>query len=169
MLYGGPNWTISHAGVGATDVGTTWDFTEGANSWQFETYLLLATPNLTTAATVTLTFTRTDGVVITSSVTVPAGGRVSVWTKGIAGLANTSFRTVVAVTNGVGIVAERATYWPLNTGGGVYSVAGTTGAETPGAAAPQGVLAPLPSHLRRVPTPTCPPCRRSIRMRRPGR
>jgi Mrp family chromosome partitioning ATPase len=124
-------------------VGTTWDFTEGANSWQFETYLLLANPNLTTAATATLTFTRTDGVVITSPVTVPAGGRLSVWTKGITGLANTSFRTVVAVTNGVGIVAERATYWPLNTGGGVYSVAGTTGAETPGAAAPQGVLAPL--------------------------
>jgi hypothetical protein len=77
-------------------------------------------------------------------VTVPAGGRVSVWTKGIPGLAYTSFRTVVAVTNGVGIVAERATYWPLNTGGGVYSAsAGTTGAESLGAATPSGVLAPL--------------------------
>jgi hypothetical protein len=144
MLYGGPNWTISHAGVGSPDVGTTWDFTEGANSWQFETYVLLANPNLTTAANVTLTFTRTDGVVITASPTVPAGGRVSVWTKGISGLSNTSFRTVVAVTNGVGIVAERATYWPLNTGGGVYSAAaGTTGAETMGAQVPQGAMAPL--------------------------
>jgi hypothetical protein len=109
--------------VGADQTGTTWDFTEGANSWQFETYLLLANPNLTTAASVTLTFTRTDGTVITSSITVPAGGRVSLWTKGITGLSNTSFRTVVAVTNGIGIVAERATYWPLTTGGGVYGAA----------------------------------------------
>jgi hypothetical protein len=88
MLYGGPNWTISHPGVGSTDVGTGWDFTEGANSWQFETYLLLANPNLTTAASVSLTFTRTDGTVITSSTTVPAGGRVSLWTKGITGPSN---------------------------------------------------------------------------------
>ena len=140
MLYGGPNWTISHAGVGATDVGTTWDFTEGANSWQFETYILLANPNLTTAATGTLTFTRTDGAVITSPVTVPAGGRVSVWTKGVPGLAYTSFRTVVAVTNGVGIVAERATYWPLNTGGGVYSAAGASSLEGAAAQAPTAPL-----------------------------
>jgi hypothetical protein len=61
--------------------------------------------------------------VITSSTTVPAGGRVSLWTKGITGLSNTSFRTVVEVTNSVGIVAERATYWPLDTGGGIYGAA----------------------------------------------
>ena len=108
--------------------------------WQFETHSLLANPNLTTAATVTLTFTRTDGAVITSPVTVPAGGRVSEWTKGIPGLAYTSFRTVVAVTNGVGIVAERATYWPLNTGGGVYSLASTSALEGAAAQAPTAPL-----------------------------
>ena len=113
-------------------MGTTWDFTEGANSSLFETYLLLANPNLTTAASVTLTFTRTDGTVIPSSTSVPAGGRVSLWTKGITGLADTSFRTVVAVTNGVGIVAERATYWPIDTGGGIY---GAAAMQAPGALA----------------------------------
>jgi hypothetical protein len=33
LLYGGPNWTISHAGVGSVATGTAWDFTEGVNSW----------------------------------------------------------------------------------------------------------------------------------------
>ena len=117
MLYGGPSWTISHAGVGADQTATTVRFTEGANGNLFETYLLLANPNPTTAAAVTLTFTRTDGTTILSSTTVPAAGRATVWTKGISGLESTSFRTLVSVTNGVGIVVERATYWPLNTGG----------------------------------------------------
>jgi hypothetical protein len=116
MLYGGPNWTISHAGVGTDQLGTTWRFTEGVNSPAFETYVVLANPSPTPAA-VSLTYTRTDGTVVVSSTTVPAGSRVNVWTRGIAGLENTAFRTVVAVTNGVGIVAERATYWPLDGSG----------------------------------------------------
>jgi hypothetical protein len=124
MLYGGPSWTISHAGVGSPQVGTTWDFAEGANSWFFETYLLLANPTLSSASAVTLWFRRTDGTWVSSATTVPAGGRVSLATKSVAGLANTSFTTLVQVTNGVGVVAERATYWPINTGGGVYTATG---------------------------------------------
>jgi hypothetical protein len=110
--------------VGSPQVGTTWDFAEGANSWFFETYLLLANPTLSSASAVTLWFRRTDGTWVSSATTVPAGGRVSVATKSLAGLANTSFTTLVQVTNGVGVVAERATYWPVNTGGGVYTAAG---------------------------------------------
>ncbi len=148
LLYGGPNWTISHAGVGSAATGTAWDFTEGVNSWQFETYLLLANPNLTTAASVNLTFTRTDGTAITSSTTVPAGGRVSLWTKGLTGLSNTSFRTVVEVTNGVGIVAERATYWPLDTGGGIYGAAAGSSSELTAAASGAQIPATQPAQRR---------------------
>jgi hypothetical protein len=107
---------------------------------QSETWILLTNPHLTIPANATLTFTRTDSAVIPSPVTVPAVGRVSVSTKGITGLVNTSFRTVVAVTNGVGIVAERATYWPLNTGGGVYSAAGTSSLERASSVSPTGFL-----------------------------
>jgi hypothetical protein len=125
MLYGGPSWTISHAGVGADQLATTWRFTEGTNGngGFFETYLLLANPG-TAAAAVTMTFFKTNGTVATSTTTVPAGSRVNVWVKGVPGMDGVDeFRTVVSVTNGVPIVAERATYWPINTGGSVYGAA----------------------------------------------
>jgi hypothetical protein len=117
MLYGGPNWTISHAGVGADQLATTWRFTEGPDSAFFETYLLLANPG-SAAAAVTVTFIKTDGAVVTTTTSVPAGGRANVWVPGVPGMAAGDFRTVVSVTNGVPIVAERATYWPLTTDAG---------------------------------------------------
>jgi hypothetical protein len=118
MMYGGPNWSVGHAGVGTDQIGTTWRFTEGINSAVYESYLILANPVGLAPAYVNLAFTKTDGAVVTvGPIGVPPSSRVNVWLKGIAGLEHAEFRTVVSVINQVGIVVERATYWPLNAGG----------------------------------------------------
>ena len=131
QMYGGATWLIGHAGVGATQLGTTWRFTEGVNDDAAESYLLLGNPNGSTAA-VTLTFTKTDGTVVTSSTSIPGVGRTTVSLKDIPGLETGSFRTVVTSTNGVSFVAERATYWTVG-GGGQSMLAGETSVGEPDA------------------------------------
>ena len=84
-MYGGATWLIGHAGVGATQLGTAWRFTEGVNDDAAESYLLLGNPN-GSAAAVTLTFTKTDGTVVTSSTSIPGVGRTTVSLKDIPGL-----------------------------------------------------------------------------------
>ena len=56
---------------------------------------------------------------------------MSIPTTTVAGLQNTNFVSLVRVTNGVPIVAERATYWPLNTGDPIYGMAAVPKGLTP--------------------------------------
>lgn len=111
VMYGGTDWTIGLAGIGSGVARTNWRFAEGSSGTFFSTWILLANPSVTPAA-VTLRFRTMAGVLVTQNVTVPARGRLAVSVDAIPGLSSTEFGTEVQVTNGVGIVAERVTYWP---------------------------------------------------------
>ena len=68
MYWPGPpaNWYESHNSFGTTAVGTRWALAEGRVGLDhgFQTYILLANPNTTTAAQVRVTFLRADGTTI---------------------------------------------------------------------------------------------------------
>jgi len=108
--YRGGAWEIAYAGMGSPALGTTWHFADGVTSSTYATSFILANPT-TTAAPVTLTFVKTDGTVVTHTLTLAAGARTSVAVKTLPGMAAAEFQTTVTTT-GTGIVAERLTYWP---------------------------------------------------------
>lgn len=91
---------------------TEWFFAEGATGSFWSMYLLLMNPS-STPATVTMTYMLTDGRTVEKKHVVPGNQR---YTIGVNGederLANAAMSTRVQSTNGVGIVAERAMWWP---------------------------------------------------------
>ncbi len=96
---------------GTTTPGTRWYIAEGATGGLFDTYILLANPG-DVAATVQLSYVRSDGIAIVRTHGVPARSRISISVAAEdAALAATSFATEIVSTNGVAVVAERATWW----------------------------------------------------------
>lgn len=108
------------AGHGASAVpapATHWFLAEGATGGYFETFLLLLNP-AATAANCEVRYLTQTGAQYSKPYVLPPNSRTTVWVdvEEIPGLgrvmANTAFSTVVASTNGVPIVAERAMWWP---------------------------------------------------------
>ena len=96
------------AGVNATS--REWFLAEGATGDFFEDFVLIANPNAG-IATVHVTFLLTSGVTITKTVTVPANSRrtFNVETEDTRlAAADVS----IAFTSDIGVVVERAMYWP---------------------------------------------------------
>jgi hypothetical protein len=113
MYFGtSPLWKAGHESAGVTQPALEWFLAEGATGPFFETFILLANPQTTSDAEVTLTFLRSSGTPITKTKTVRAAGRLTVNPEfEDPGLANISFGTQVVST--VPIVVERAQYWPF--------------------------------------------------------
>jgi hypothetical protein len=111
MYFGTPVFNGGHESAGATRTSTDWFLAEGATGSFFTTFVLLSNPNAT-PANVTLTYLREGGGTVTRSRTLAAGSRltINVATED-ATLAATSVAT--RVTSDLGIVAERAMYWPF--------------------------------------------------------
>jgi hypothetical protein len=106
-----PLWRAGHESAGVTQPALEWFLAEGATGSFFETFILLANPQTTSDAEVTLTYLRSSGAPITQTKTIPAAGRLTVNAEyEDPGLANTAFGT--QVVSSVPIVVERAQYWP---------------------------------------------------------
>jgi hypothetical protein len=113
----GQPFAAGHAAAGVGAPSTSWYFAEGATGSFFETFLLLLNPS-SSPATCTVQFQTTSGAVFQKPCLLPPESRTTLWVDmaevpgaGRA-LANQSFATLVTVTNGVPIVAERAMWWP---------------------------------------------------------
>ena len=112
-------WREGHATAGATELASKWAFAEGregsdAGGRTYSTFFLLSNP-AATPVTVKATFMTEDGGGVTTTITVPANGRVNIWpTAGLAefqALANRRFATFLESTTAGGtFVAERAMY-----------------------------------------------------------
>lgn len=100
----------SHASGGVAVPGTQWFLAEGASGPVLDTYYLLYNPT-DTAAQVTMTYYRPAGAPIAKAHVVPAFSRytISLGSEDPL-LANAEASADVRVTNGVGLVVERATY-----------------------------------------------------------
>ncbi len=128
MYWPGGQWTDGHSSSGLTTQGTIWALAEGESggAMGFESYILFANPNGSTAH-VRLTLLRTGGnAPVTDDFDVPANSRL---TKAVGdyiarGLISPGEQVGARVDslNGVPIVIERAMYW---NGGGEFWGAGT--------------------------------------------
>jgi len=111
MYFGlDPLWKGGHASAGVNAPAQTWFLAEGATGAFFETFVLVANPS-SQAADVTMTFLLENGVSVTRTKQVPAGGRLTVnIEQEDPSLANAAVATSVRST--VPVVVERAQYWP---------------------------------------------------------
>jgi glucose/arabinose dehydrogenase len=100
----------SHSERAVAAPSTTWFLAEGATHGAFDTFYLIENPNETTAK-VEVTYLRPNGlqpIVVTYD--VAGHTRETIWVDAQEGLAETDVSASINVTNGVGIIVERAMY-----------------------------------------------------------
>jgi hypothetical protein len=99
-----------HESAGVNETSTQWFLAEGATGSFFDCFVLLSNPN-TAEAHVTLTYLLPSGATIVKNVTVPAKSRHTINVEAEdPQLANADVSTTIV--SDLGIVAERAMYWP---------------------------------------------------------
>jgi len=121
----------AHAETSIPNAATTWYLAEGATHSGFNLFYLIQNPG-TGAATVQVTYLLpAPAPAVVKTYTVPALSRFTIWVNQEgAALANTDASAIVAVTNGVPVIVERAMY--LDAGGITFGA----GHESAGVVAP---------------------------------
>lgn len=106
-------WSAGHAAAAVSSPAAEWFFAEGATGPYFDTYLLLANPG-SNPVDVRVAFLRPDGLPpLTRVYRVAAWQRLTIdIEREDNALANTAVSVTVTVLSGLGIVAERAMWWP---------------------------------------------------------
>jgi hypothetical protein len=109
---GRPGFDAGHNSVGVTSTATSWFLAEGATGAFFDLFVLIANPT-TQDAQVQATYLLETGQSLTKTYSVAAQTRRTVWVDNEdAALQNAAVSTIVTSTNGVGIIVERAMWWP---------------------------------------------------------
>jgi subtilisin-like proprotein convertase family protein len=99
-----------HESAGVNETSTRWFLAEGATGNFFDCFVLLSNPNAASAR-VRLTYLLSDGATYVQDVTMAPNSRETINVETVAPLlANAAVSTTV--TSDIGIVAERAMYWP---------------------------------------------------------
>jgi hypothetical protein len=99
-----------HESAGVNGPSTNWFLAEGATGSFFDCFVLLSNPSGSTAH-VTLTYLLPNGSTIAQPLVMPPNSRSTINVETVdPQLANTAVSTTI--TSDVGIVAERAMYWP---------------------------------------------------------
>jgi hypothetical protein len=107
----GQLFALGHASRGVTDASVNWFLAEGATGTFFDTYVLIANPQSTTA-NLDVRFDKPDGTSVTRQYQAGPNSRFTIFVDAIAGLEATSVSTTVTSTNAVPVIVERAMYWP---------------------------------------------------------
>ncbi len=139
MTSGTQAFGAGHESAGITSAATTWFLAEGATGSFFDLFILVANPDPAAAAAVRATYLLPDGTSLVKDYTVAAASRltISVDNERFDGqplLSDTAVSTVVASTNGVPIVVERAMWWPGGSAGPWYEGHNSPGATATGTA-----------------------------------
>jgi subtilisin-like proprotein convertase family protein len=100
-----------HESAGVNAASTQWFLAEGATGSFFECFVLLSNPN-SSPANVTLTYLLPDGTTIPQNVVVPANSRKTINIERDVDTRLAAADVSTSVTSDVGIVVERAMYWP---------------------------------------------------------
>ncbi|MBL8140554.1 MAG: CSLREA domain-containing protein [Acidobacteria bacterium] len=108
---GSQTFGAGHEAAGVEAPGLQWYFAEGATGPFLDLFFLIANPT-SQAANVTARYLKPDGSVVVKTYQVPENSRFNIWVdyEG-AELADTAVATTFEVTNGVGVVIERALWW----------------------------------------------------------
>ena len=109
---GRPAFDAGHNSLGITAPATSWFLAEGATGTFFDLFVLIANPSAQDAQ-VQATYLLETGATLTRTYTVAARSRRTVWVDvEDPALENAAVSTVLTSTNGVGIIVERAMWWP---------------------------------------------------------
>jgi glucose/arabinose dehydrogenase len=121
----------SHSERAVNAPSTTWFFAEGATHGAFDTFYLLENPSATRAE-VEIVYLLTNGAPITQTTTVDPFSRKTIPVDDQPGLAEVDVSARITVTNGIGIIAERAMYRTSHGASfnGGHDSAGVTAANT---------------------------------------
>jgi hypothetical protein len=99
-----------HESAGVNETSTRWFLAEGATGPFFDCFILLSNPN-NAPAKVKLTYLLSDGGTYLQELQIAANSRETINVETVTPLlANAAVSTMV--TSDIGIVAERAMYWP---------------------------------------------------------
>ncbi|WP_239493485.1 BACON domain-containing protein [Luteitalea sp. TBR-22] len=114
----GRTFNAGHESMGVTTPAIRWFLAEGNTGPFFDQFVLIANPS-DTAADVRVTYLLANGTTYAKTMTAPANSRSGIWVDydtipGVPGypLENVALSTTVESTNGVGLVVERAMWWP---------------------------------------------------------
>jgi hypothetical protein len=109
---GGLLFGAGHESAGVTSTATSWFLAEGATGPYFDLFVLIANPGASDAQ-VRATYLLPGGSTFVKDYTVAANSRFNIWVDlEDPQLADTAVSTTIASTNGVGIIVERAMWWP---------------------------------------------------------
>jgi len=109
---GGVFFGAGHESAGVTATATRWYFAEGATGPYFDLFLLFANPS-DRNADVDVIYLLPTGETVTKNYGVTGNSRRTVWVDlEDPRLADTAVSAQVTSINGVGIVVERAMWWP---------------------------------------------------------
>jgi uncharacterized protein YkwD len=122
--YGGKDG--GHDSIGASAPSNSWFFAEGYTGDTFDTWVLLQNPNEGTA-TVTLSFMKPDGSVVSQQVSVQGRRRQSVHVDTVPGLEATDVST--RVDSDLPIIAERSMYFSYQGRKGGHATMGASSPE----------------------------------------
>jgi len=100
-----------HESAGVNAVSKQWFLAEGATGSFFECFILMSNPS-SSAANVTLTYLLPDGTTIPQNVVVPANSRKTINVENDVDPRLQAADVSTTVTSDIGIVVERAMYWP---------------------------------------------------------
>jgi hypothetical protein len=99
-----------HESAGVNAPSRQWFLAEGATGTFFDCFILLSNPNATDA-NATITYLLPEGATIVKPVAIPANSRVTINVETVDPLLAAADVSTTIVSD-IGIVAERAQYWP---------------------------------------------------------
>jgi subtilisin-like proprotein convertase family protein len=100
-----------HESAGVNAASKLWFLAEGATGSFFECFVLLSNPN-PAPANVTLTYLLSDGTTIPQSIVLPANSRRTINVEHDVDTRLAAADVSTTVVSDIGIVVERAMYWP---------------------------------------------------------
>ena len=142
MTNGAEPYGAGHESAGVPAPALNWFLAEGATGAFFDMFVLIANPHPTSAATVQATYLLDNGTTLTKTYAVAPSSRRTIYVDdegfptqaGPRLLANAAVSTILASTNNVPIVVERAMWWPGGAQGPWYEGHNSPGATTTGTA-----------------------------------
>lgn len=112
LTSGGLTFRAGHASAGAPVAATTWYLAEGSVTAFFDSFLLIANPNAS-SATATVTYYLSSGSPVVKQYVIGANSRFNVWVDN-AGVQppGSQFSFGAKVVGTLPLVVERAVWWP---------------------------------------------------------
>ena len=117
LTRGGVLYEAGHESAAVPSPAAHWFLAEGATGPYFDEFILVANPDIAVAQ-IDVRYLLPDGTVLAKAYAVPPQSRIDIWVNeetfpGLGhALAGTALSATIHSTNDVGVIVERAMWWP---------------------------------------------------------